>query len=88
MVFKEYEENYDIAIKELEKLIKTFFDEDGFPLSRNPNDLVFFFKIFYSLSTMYKWCSKIFTGVFRNYNKKKFNMSKKYFNTKWANAIF
>ena len=46
LVFKEYEENYDIAIKELEKLIKVFFDEDGFPLSRNPNDLVFFSKYF------------------------------------------
>ena len=44
LVFKEYEENFDIAIKELERLVKEFFDEDGFPLSRNPNDLVFFSK--------------------------------------------
>ena len=46
LVFKEYQDNYDIAIKELEKLVKVFFDEDGFPLSRNPNDLVFFLKYF------------------------------------------
>ncbi len=46
LVFKEYEENYEIAIKELEKLVKIFFDEDGFPLSRSPNDLVFFSKHF------------------------------------------
>ena len=45
LVFKEYEENFDVAIKELERLVKEFFDEDGFPLSRNPNDL-FFFQIF------------------------------------------
>ena len=44
LVFKEYEENFDIGIKELEKLVKNFFDNDGFPLSRNPNDLIFFSK--------------------------------------------
>ena len=44
LVFKEYEENFDTGIKELEKLIKDFFDTDGFPLSRNPADLFFFSK--------------------------------------------
>ena len=44
LVFKEYKENYDIAIKDLEKLVKRFFDQDGFPLTRNPSDLIFFFK--------------------------------------------
>ena len=33
MIFKEYELNYKIGIKELEKIIKYFFDEDGFPKS-------------------------------------------------------
>ena len=42
LVFKEYLDNYQIGIKELEKLIKNTFDEDGFPNSRNPNDLIFF----------------------------------------------
>ena len=46
LVFKEYEENFDIGIKELEALVKVFFDNNGFPLSRNPNDLVFFSKYF------------------------------------------
>ena len=46
LVFKEYEENFDIGIKELENLVKNFFDSDGFPLSRNPNDLIFFSKYF------------------------------------------
>ncbi len=44
LVFKEYIDNYNIAIKELEKLVKDFFDQDGFPLSRNPSDLIFFSK--------------------------------------------
>ena len=44
LVFKEYEENFNIGIKELEALIKDFFDINGFPLSRNPNDLMFFSK--------------------------------------------
>ena len=44
LVFKEYEENFDNAIKELENLVKIYFDKDGFPLSRNPSDLVFFSK--------------------------------------------
>jgi uncharacterized heparinase superfamily protein len=44
VVFKEYEENFNIGIKELETLIKDFFDNNGFPLTRNPSDLVFFAK--------------------------------------------
>ena len=41
LVFKEYENNYKLGIKELENYVKIFFDSDGFPLSRNPNDLLF-----------------------------------------------
>ena len=44
LVFKEYINNYNIAIKELDKLVKNYFDEDGFPLTRNPSDLIFFSK--------------------------------------------
>ncbi len=44
LVFKEYEDNFKLAIKELEKLTKNYFDEDGFPLSRNPGELVYFCK--------------------------------------------
>ncbi len=46
LVFKEYKENYDLGIKEIENVIKKFFDSAGFPLSRNPNDLIFFSKYF------------------------------------------
>ncbi len=42
IVFKEYKENFEIGIKELEKFIKNNFDNDGFPLSRSPNDLISF----------------------------------------------
>ncbi len=42
IVFKEYKENFEIGIKELEKFVKNNFDNDGFPLSRSPNDLVSF----------------------------------------------
>ena len=41
LVFKEYEVNYDLGIKELENCINEFFDKDGFPLSRNPNYLLY-----------------------------------------------
>jgi len=41
LMFKEYEDNYKLGIKELENHVNDFFDVDGFPLSRNPNDLLF-----------------------------------------------
>ena len=44
LVFKEYEENYKLGISELESLVKKIFDIKGFPLSRNPSDLIFFLK--------------------------------------------
>ncbi len=44
LVFKEYKNNFNFGVKELEKLIKNYFDYDGFPLSRNPSELVFFLK--------------------------------------------
>ena len=44
LVFKEYEENYNLGIKEIENLVKIFFDDNGFPLSRNPSDLISFSK--------------------------------------------
>ena len=46
LVFKEYDENFEIGVRELEDLVKVFFDNNGFPLSRNPNDLMFFSKYF------------------------------------------
>ena len=39
MMFKEYDQNYKIRIKELEKIIKNYFDDTGFPKSRNPEEV-------------------------------------------------
>ena len=39
IIFKENDSNYKIGLKELEKVIKNYFDENGFPKSRNPEDL-------------------------------------------------
>ena len=39
MIFKENDLNYKIGIKELEKVIKNYFDENGFPKSRNPEEV-------------------------------------------------
>jgi len=39
MMFKEYDPSYKIGIKELEKIIKNYFDDTGFPKSRNPEEV-------------------------------------------------
>ena len=39
MIFKDNDLNFRIGIKELEKTIKNYFDENGFPKSRNPEDV-------------------------------------------------
>ena len=39
MIFKENDLNYKIGIKELEKIIKNYFDKSGFPRSRNPEEV-------------------------------------------------
>jgi len=44
IIFKEYKENYNFGIKILEKFINSHFDNDGFPLTRSPNDLIFLTK--------------------------------------------
>ncbi len=58
LVFKEYEENYDYGLKELEKLIETFFDNEGFPLTRSPNDLLNFTKYFLLIKEVIKDAQK------------------------------
>ena len=39
IIFKENDLNYKVGIKELERTVKNFFDENGFPKSRNPEDV-------------------------------------------------
>ena len=54
LIFKEYDYNFEFALKELKKLVEDFFDEDGFPKNRNPNDLIKFSKYL----VLIKECSK------------------------------
>ena len=39
MIFKNNDINYKIGIKELERTVKNYFDENGFPKSRNPEEV-------------------------------------------------
>ena len=39
LLFKQNEINYKIGIKELEKVTKNYFDQNGFPKSRNPEEV-------------------------------------------------
>jgi len=39
LMFKENDSNYKMGIRELEKIIKNYFDINGFPKSRNPEDV-------------------------------------------------
>ncbi len=39
MMFKENESSYKYGMRELEKIIKNYFDEIGFPKSRNPEEV-------------------------------------------------
>ena len=54
LAFKEYEQNFNEAIGELEKFAKNYYDKDGFPISRNPNDLIFLTKYLLLLSETIK----------------------------------
>ena len=58
LVFKEYEEHYKYGLKELEKLIETFFDNNGFPVTRSPDDLLKFTKYFLLLNEVIKDAQK------------------------------
>ena len=58
LVFKEYEDNYKYSLKELEKLITTFFDNTGFPLTRNPCDLLNYTKYFLLIKEVIKDAQK------------------------------
>jgi len=44
MMFRENEINFKIGIRELEKIVKSYFDENGFPKSRNPEEVFIYIK--------------------------------------------
>ena len=58
LVFKEYEENYEYGLRELEKSIETFFDNNGFPVTRSPDDLLKFTKYFLLINEVIKDAQK------------------------------
>tara|TARA_Y200000002_G_scaffold253899_1_gene210427 strand:+ start:664 stop:2310 length:1647 start_codon:yes stop_codon:yes gene_type:complete len=66
LVFKEYEENYEYSLKELEKLIETFFDDKGFPLTRSPNDLLNYTKYFLLIKEVIKDAQKYVPDILEN----------------------
>ena len=46
LVFREYYNNYKLGLKELKKIIDSFFDKNGFPKNRNLENLVTFVQYF------------------------------------------
>jgi len=66
LVFKEYEENYEYSLKELEKLIQTFFDDRGFPLTRSPYDLLNSTKYFLLIKEVIKDAQKYVPEILEN----------------------
>ena len=58
MMFKENESNYKIGIKELEKVVKNYFDEDGFPKSRNPEEVFICLKYLILIREWFKEAQK------------------------------
>ena len=58
LIFKENDSNYKIGIKELEKTIKNYFDENGFPKSRNPEDVFICIKYLVLIREWFKEAQK------------------------------
>ncbi len=58
MIFKENYSNFKIGIKELEKVIKNYFDENGFPKSRNPEEVFICIKYLILIREWFKEAQK------------------------------
>ena len=58
IMFKENDFNYKIGIRELEKIIKNYFDETGFPKSRNPEDVFICIKYLILIREWFKEAQK------------------------------
>ena len=58
MIFKENELNYKIGIKELEKIVKNYFDKMGFPKSRNPEEVFISIKYLILIREWFKEAQK------------------------------
>ena len=77
LVFKEYEDNYEYSLKELEKLIATFFDDTGFPLTRNPYDLLNYTKYLLLIKEVIKDAQKYVPDNLENILEKNLECLKK-----------
>jgi len=58
MIFKENNLNYKIGIKELEKTVSNYFDETGFPKTRNPEEVFISIKFLILIREWYKEAQK------------------------------
>ena len=58
IMFGEKYINYNIGIKELEKIIKSYFDENGFPKSRNPEEVFISLKYLILIREWFKEAQK------------------------------
>ena len=58
IIFKENNLNYKIGIKELEKIVKNNFDKNGFPKSRNPEEVFISLKYLILIREWFKEAQK------------------------------
>ena len=59
MMFRENEYNFKVGIKELEKIIKNYFDKSGFPKSRNPEEVFICLKYLILIREWFKEAQKV-----------------------------
>ena len=58
MIFKENDLNYKIGVRELEKIVKNNFDQNGFPKSRNPEEVFISIKYLILIREWFKEAQK------------------------------
>ena len=58
LIFKENDSNYKAGIKELEKIVKIYFDKTGFPKSRNPEEVFISLKYLILIREWFKEAQK------------------------------
>ena len=58
MVFKDNDLSFKVGTKELEKVIKNYFDENGFPKSRNPEEVFIYIKYLILIREWFKEAQK------------------------------
>tara|TARA_Y100001958_G_C21203699_1_gene530041 strand:- start:52 stop:1698 length:1647 start_codon:yes stop_codon:yes gene_type:complete len=66
LVFKEYNENLKIGLRGVKKIVDDYFDSDGFPLSRNPYNLLKFLKHFILIKECTKEAQEIIPEFIEN----------------------